>query len=220
VEDDALGNRAEPLLGERVRALREARGWSQDTVAKRMASKGFSWRQTTVAKTEAADRPVRVNEAVALADLYGVDLDSLVRPDLHPLAQRLQKARSILEQVEHELGEAERRVREMQGVVDLARGRYDALIALSEYAGVQIPEHLLPHVLSVLIRVFPDDEWQQVLVDAGFDPDAVKAAAIDAGSVQKDDPHEGRQEGEHWADWEARLVASRLSPAGVRDGER
>lgn len=45
-----------------------------------MSARGFSWRQTTVAKTEAAERPIRINEAAALAMVLGVNLFDLFDP--------------------------------------------------------------------------------------------------------------------------------------------
>lgn len=86
-----LPDRAEAVLGERVRELRRARGWSQDELARRMRSAGFSWLQSTVAKTEAADRPIRVDEAASLATILGVDIADLIRPAVHPSAQRIQQ---------------------------------------------------------------------------------------------------------------------------------
>lgn len=74
---DVLGT-PEEVVGRRAKALREARGWSQQQVARLMADNGFSWRQTTVAKTEAADRPVRINEAAGLASVFGVTLNDLL----------------------------------------------------------------------------------------------------------------------------------------------
>jgi transcriptional regulator with XRE-family HTH domain len=213
VEDEAADNRAEPVLGGRVRALREAREWSQETVAQRMAEAGFSWRQTTVAKTEAADRPIRVNEAVALADLFGVDLDSLVRPDLHPLVQRVQRERSILALAERELSEADRRLSEAQRLTEVGRGRVEALTELAGYVDAPSPERL-PQVLGLLLRFFPDKEWQDVLVDAGWDRVAVEQAVETTESIPGNDPDEGRREGESWTDWEARLIAARFAQAG------
>ena len=82
---------AEQVLGKRVAELRQARGWSQDELARRMTDAGFHWRQTTVAKTEKADRPVRVNEAATLMQLFGVDIDYLVTSHQSPvLLRRLQ----------------------------------------------------------------------------------------------------------------------------------
>lgn len=43
-----------------------------------MTDQGHSWRQTTVAKTEAADRPIRVNEMQGLARVFGVQMVDLL----------------------------------------------------------------------------------------------------------------------------------------------
>jgi hypothetical protein len=44
------------------------------------ASGHANWHQTTVGKTEAAARPLRLNEAVTLASLFGVPVTQLVAP--------------------------------------------------------------------------------------------------------------------------------------------
>lgn len=77
--EDALGiHSPEELVGQRVKQFREIRGWSQRDLARRMLDRGNSWRQTTVAKTEAADRPIRVNELQELADVFGVSVVDLM----------------------------------------------------------------------------------------------------------------------------------------------
>lgn len=43
-----------------------------------MQGLGFTWRQTTAAKTEAGNRPIRVNEAHALAEIFGVTVNDLL----------------------------------------------------------------------------------------------------------------------------------------------
>jgi transcriptional regulator with XRE-family HTH domain len=78
-----------PVFGQRVRAARNASGISQGALAEAMRVRGFgNWRQTTVAKTEAADRPVLFVEAVALSQILrrgieyflfeGTALDSVI----------------------------------------------------------------------------------------------------------------------------------------------
>lgn len=42
-----------------------------------MKAYGYDWHQTTVGRIEAAQRPLRLNEAVDLASLYGVSLNAL-----------------------------------------------------------------------------------------------------------------------------------------------
>ncbi len=62
----------EQRVGARIRDQRVALGLSQEDLAKAMRYIGYTWQQTTVAKTEAADRPLRVNEIVDLANVLGV----------------------------------------------------------------------------------------------------------------------------------------------------
>jgi transcriptional regulator with XRE-family HTH domain len=62
-----------------MRAERERRGWSQADMAKMLSRKGIqSMYPTTVAKIEAGERAVRIDEANAIADLFEVSLDSLL----------------------------------------------------------------------------------------------------------------------------------------------
>jgi len=68
----------EEIAGRELRRLREARRWSQEEVARRMGGCGFEFHQTMVAKTEAGQRPLRLNEAVAFACLFGVTLAGLL----------------------------------------------------------------------------------------------------------------------------------------------
>lgn len=66
-------------FGERVKAERDHRGWSQAEMAKMLSDRGIHpMHPTTVAKIEAGDRSVRINEAVGIADLFEVSLDSLL----------------------------------------------------------------------------------------------------------------------------------------------
>lgn len=69
----------EDVAGRELRRLRIARGWSQEDVARRMSAYGYDWHQTMVAKTEAAQRPLRLNEAVDLCRLFGVPADALLK---------------------------------------------------------------------------------------------------------------------------------------------
>jgi transcriptional regulator with XRE-family HTH domain len=66
-------------FGKRVKAKRDNRGWSQAEMAKMLSDKGIHpMHPTTVAKIEAGDRSVRINEAVGIADLFEVSVDSLL----------------------------------------------------------------------------------------------------------------------------------------------
>jgi transcriptional regulator with XRE-family HTH domain len=70
---------ADDRFGKRVKAERETRGWSQAEMAKILSDRGLRpMHPTTVAKIEAGDRSVRINEAVGMADLFEVSMDDLL----------------------------------------------------------------------------------------------------------------------------------------------
>ena len=66
-------------FGKRVKAHRSDRGWTQPQMAKMLSDNGiYPMHSTTIAKIEAGERSVRINEAVGIAELFGVSLDSFV----------------------------------------------------------------------------------------------------------------------------------------------
>ena len=67
----------EERAGRELRRLRLARGWSQEQVAERMKAFGYDWHQTLIGRIEAAQRPLRLNEAADLASLFEVPLEAL-----------------------------------------------------------------------------------------------------------------------------------------------
>jgi transcriptional regulator with XRE-family HTH domain len=84
VEDDVQDGLHQPepevLAGHQLRQLRLAHGWSQQEVANRMNAFGFNWQQSTVGKTETAQRPLRVNELTALAAVFDVGIGNVLMP--------------------------------------------------------------------------------------------------------------------------------------------
>jgi transcriptional regulator with XRE-family HTH domain len=78
---DAVARDPERLAGQQLRRLRIAREWTQEDVAQRMRTAGYaSWHQTTIAKIEGAQRPLRVRELVALAGVFGIAPSDLLSP--------------------------------------------------------------------------------------------------------------------------------------------
>jgi transcriptional regulator with XRE-family HTH domain len=68
------------IVGHAVRRLREARDWSQRTVAERMTALGLKWSPTTCADVENARRGVLVAEIIGLAVIFGTPIENLIRP--------------------------------------------------------------------------------------------------------------------------------------------
>jgi transcriptional regulator with XRE-family HTH domain len=66
-------------FGKRVKAERVARKWSQAQMATLLSDSGVPMiHATTIAKIEAGDRPTRIDEATAIADLFDISLDALL----------------------------------------------------------------------------------------------------------------------------------------------
>ena len=62
----------------RVKAERKQRGWSQADLADRLVSAGLRAHPTTIAKIEAMDRTIRLDEAVVLASAFDLTLDEMI----------------------------------------------------------------------------------------------------------------------------------------------
>lgn len=62
----------EAEIGQRVRELRESLNLSQAAFAQLVQSHGLAWRQPTVSRIEEGERPVRLAEAVILAEQLGL----------------------------------------------------------------------------------------------------------------------------------------------------
>lgn len=71
-------SRTEDYFREKFKAERQRRNWSQADVAKRLEKRGIHLHPTTVAKIEAGERSVRIDEAKGIADIFELSLDSLV----------------------------------------------------------------------------------------------------------------------------------------------
>lgn len=115
----------EASAGYAVRMLRTARGMSQQQVADAMAEHGHrGWRQTTVAKTEAAQRPLRVNELVSLAAILDVRLEKLVAPSWYrdmavtEVRERLTDLRAHMAKLDEDIAQARKQIAELGEEID------------------------------------------------------------------------------------------------------
>ncbi len=64
---------SEQRFGEAVRAHRQAKGWSQQTLSDELRKNGVSLVQTGITRLEAGTRGTGLNEAEAIAALLGID---------------------------------------------------------------------------------------------------------------------------------------------------
>jgi transcriptional regulator with XRE-family HTH domain len=135
----------EVLFGAAMRHYRELRRMSQQAFANRMQDKGLRWGQSTVAKTEAAERPIRLNEAVAIGEILGVRLAEMVREYHDEVAVALRQvleARGRLERLENDLREMDNERRRRRDaithektVIEHLRKQLDEVMAAHETEG-------------------------------------------------------------------------------------
>ncbi len=65
-----------------MQRLREARGWSQNELARRLVQAGLkTYTATVVGRTEKGGRTMRLDEALEVAHALGVDITALVQKD-------------------------------------------------------------------------------------------------------------------------------------------
>lgn len=83
----AVHQSAALLFGVNVRALRESRGMSQESLAFLMSARGFSFHQTTAQRIESGKRKTSIGEAVALAALFSVSVNDLISPLLAEIVE-------------------------------------------------------------------------------------------------------------------------------------
>ena len=69
------------VVGERIRARRERRGWLQERLAQEMAAGGMAWQRGTVAAVEGGHRKVSALELVTVAGVFGRPLGDFFLDD-------------------------------------------------------------------------------------------------------------------------------------------
>lgn len=162
---DAPQVRAEEVLGRRVKGHRQAREWSQEELASKMIEAGFPWTQSIVTRTETATRPVRVDEAAALAALFGVGVDELIGTGAKPLDQTYERLLRLRPPLIRRLAAAERD----REVTARELGDLDAkLAAVSRLArAMDQNEDDITTALENVIEVFGKAEAQSIMIETG-----------------------------------------------------
>jgi transcriptional regulator with XRE-family HTH domain len=133
----------EELVGGRVKERRSELGITQVELAEAMQALGHSWIQTTVAKTEAADRPLRVNELTDLAHVLDVSVADLVTPesDLErsSLAWSLEIREHIASRLEREAAALTEQLAQKNSALEGARQRVrETRDRLAELGAVEV----------------------------------------------------------------------------------
>lgn len=122
----------EDWFGRRVREERELRGWTQFELAERLRRQGISLHQSAIAKIELRDvdrpRTIRLDEAKALSEAFGVDLAQMLLDS--PSARAHHLARKIRHWTDSQ-------VEEFEYAEDLALEVRDLLSDIERTSGVE-----------------------------------------------------------------------------------
>lgn len=124
-EPEAESRTLEATVGRELRQLRIARGWTQKETAARLAVlPGYeTWHQTTIARVESADRPLRLNEAETLATLFGVTIADLTIGKISA-----EDAAGEIAKLEPELQAATEKLETAKEAVEVKAGRLQELV--------------------------------------------------------------------------------------------
>jgi len=120
--------RSEVVFGRRLRELRIGVGWSQAEVASRLRARDRPMHQTAIAKIEAGTRPLRLDEAWDIAEVFNVPLmeffyasaEDLLAEGIDPHA-RISQLEDLLEATTEEIEMA--RLEEKAGLKKLSMFR-------------------------------------------------------------------------------------------------
>jgi len=126
-----MGKQPSPDIrfGKWLKDARGAKHWSQIDMAKQLKKRGIHIYGSTVAKIEAGDRPVKLAELVAIADLFQVSVDTAL----------CRGARQESDQIHALLVVADSAVKSSAAIVDVASTIRDRLAELADFT--DLPDH-------------------------------------------------------------------------------
>lgn len=91
-------------LAARIARLREDAGLSQTELGRRMHARGFTnWHQTTVSRTEKAERDPSVFEVLALANIFGTTVEAMAGIAPEPVTEYAAGLRHAIDTLTREL---------------------------------------------------------------------------------------------------------------------
>lgn len=163
--------RAEEVLARRVRAYRQSKGWSQDDLAREMNELGFQWTQSIATRTESATRPIRVDEAAALATLFGVGIEYLIREEEQPLDALYERTLLLRPPLLRRLDSTQRDAKEIETELAAIDAKLKAIAALRNAMEQRDGAR---EALSGFVDVFGKRETEAVLVQSGVVQDIAK----------------------------------------------
>lgn len=182
---------AHVVIGQRVAALRASAGLLQPQLAEKMAARlGKSYNATLISRLEKGQRPLTVNELIALADIFGVSEQSLIsrRGPIDIAAANWQNRE---QDCLHRLNVARVELQQIEGEYEFTVRMASALMHLQEYTSggcdadtvaeaLQVVSQFTDSYTASTVRPMPIRDRidiTEVLVQLGVDAETIKKAA-------------------------------------------
>lgn len=157
-----------------MKSMREARGWNQSELARRLTAVGVEgFHQTTISRIEAGSRPVRLGEAAAIARTLGTTVEMMVGHDGREV---------VVAAITEAMREAWARFGSLESAVTYF---WDAQLSLRRTVGDPDPfDHERPHSpFRVTKEGGPEGietEWEYVGWGEGSDVGPILRAALES----------------------------------------
>jgi transcriptional regulator with XRE-family HTH domain len=146
------------LIGQRVRELREAEGWSQDRLAARARDWGLGWNRSQLAKVERGEREVTVGELPLLALVLLTSVHELLGGDARAeLTASASMPLSAVREVFAGVDVATRTPGELGLEAPITR-EVQAILASSEWSNDNLHEYV-----RQINRIWPDATAMDIL---------------------------------------------------------
>jgi transcriptional regulator with XRE-family HTH domain len=130
IAEMAISKWVDKRFGQELQRVRAERGWTQPQMAEMLSAKGIApMHPTTLAKIEAGTRSVRINEAVAIADLFDVSLDVLLgrqQPDDTTLTFAMTTLLDYVRDADNKIVQAQGTATDIEEQVEDAADRFDS----------------------------------------------------------------------------------------------
>jgi transcriptional regulator with XRE-family HTH domain len=146
----------ETRFRERVTRERKRRKWSQSGVAKMLEDRGVpGLTGTTIAKVERGDRAVRIDEAAAFADIFGLPLDELIGRHLDERTRALSYVIQAITGTMHQVAPAVTALKTEFAEISAELGAFDFDGRAELDAAAQECHNALDHAASVIAGMWP-----------------------------------------------------------------
>lgn len=148
----------ERVIGREMRRIRERLGLTQQEVAERMLKNGFRFHQTQIAKMERGERPIRVNEWIAITIALGMTPQDMLSSAISASVGESVEERLSLAELERErdalevrLQDVEERVKVAEKQAAIAKAAVDTSQAAARDAEMRLVEaHTLANELAAV----------------------------------------------------------------------